>query len=371
MKRSERKVLVGMSGGVDSSAVAALLVEQGYEVIGITIKTYDYELTGGNIGNESSCCSLDGINDARKVALQLGIAHYVVDFTVPFKARVIDYFTSEYMHGRTPNPCVVCNRHIKWGELLRKADALGAAYIATGHYARIRKDTATGRYVLSRGQDTRKDQSYALWALTQEQLARTLFPLGDWTKEQTRQYLEQRGIDVAHKHESYELCFVPDNDYARFLSEAIPESTQTDGPILYHDRVIGHHRGYPFYTIGQRRGLGIASPEPLYVLDILPEQHAIVVGTEQDLYHQGLTAHSVNLIKYASLDSPTTFTVKIRYKDEGAPALCSIDHEGNLHVQFESPRRAITPGQSVVLYEGNDVVGGGIIAQRFNTPSSK
>jgi tRNA-specific 2-thiouridylase len=371
MKRSERKVLVGMSGGVDSSAVAALLVEQGYEVIGITIKTYDYELTGGNIGNESSCCSLDGINDARKVALQLGIAHYVVDFTVPFKARVIDYFTSEYMHGRTPNPCVVCNRHIKWGELLRKADALGAAYIATGHYARIRKDTTTGRYVLSRGQDTRKDQSYALWALTQEQLARTLFPLGDWTKEETRQYLEQRGIDVAHKHESYELCFVPDNDYARFLSEAIPESTQTDGPILYHDRVIGHHRGYPFYTIGQRRGLGIASPEPLYVLDILPEQHAIVVGTEQDLYHQGLTAHSVNLIKYASLDSPTTFTVKIRYKDEGAPALCSIDHEGNLYIQFESPRRAITPGQSVVLYEGNDVVGGGIIAQRFNTPSSK
>jgi tRNA-specific 2-thiouridylase len=225
--------------------------------------------------------------------------------------------------------------------------------------------------VLSRGQDTRKDQSYALWALTQEQLARTLFPLGDWTKEQTRQYLEQRGIDVAHKHESYELCFVPDNDYARFLSETVPESTQTDGPILYQDRVIGHHRGYPFYTIGQRRGLGIASPEPLYVLDILPEQHAIVVGTEQDLYHLGLTAHSVNLIKYASLDSPTTFTVKIRYKDEGAPALCSIDHEGNLYIQFESPRRAITPGQSVVLYEGNDVVGGGIIAQRFNTPSSK
>jgi len=356
-----------MSGGVDSSAVAALLVEQGYEVIGITIKTYDYELTGGNIGNESSCCSLDGINDARRVALQLGIPHYVVDFTAPFKAQVIDYFTAEYMSGRTPNPCVQCNRHIKWGQLLRKADALGAAYIATGHYARIRRDPTSGRYILSRGRDSRKDQSYALWALTQSQLARTLFPLGEWTKEETRLYLDRIGIAIAHKHESYELCFVPDNNYARFIAETVPESTKTQGPILYGDRVVGEHRGYPFYTIGQRRGLGIASPEPLYVLDILPEQHALVVGPEDELYHQGLTAHSLNLIKYASLDTPSRFTVKIRYKDDGAAAVCFVGNDGLLRVEFEMPRRAITPGQSVVLYDGDDVVGGGVIADRIKT----
>jgi tRNA-specific 2-thiouridylase len=364
MKRSERRVLVGMSGGVDSSAVAALLVEQGYEVIGITIKTYDYSITGGNIGNESSCCSLDGINDARRVALQLGIPHYVVDFTEPFKARVIDYFTSEYMHGRTPNPCVQCNRHIKWGELLRKADALGAAYIATGHYARIRREDTTGRYILSRGRDHRKDQSYALWALTQEQLARTLFPLAEWTKEETRAYLEAHGIAVAHKHESYELCFVPDNDYARFIAETVPESRNTAGPILYEDRVLGEHRGYPFYTIGQRRGLGVAFPEPLYVLDILPEENAVVVGTEDQLYHRKLTAEAVNCIKYPDIAEPREFLAKIRYKDDGAPARGWIADDGLLHVEFQTPRRAITPGQSVVLYDGDDVVAGGIIASR-------
>lgn len=364
MKHNEQRVIVGMSGGVDSTAAAALLVEQGFDVIGITIKTYDYSISGGNIGNESSCCSLDGINDARRVALQLGIPHYVVDFTASFKEQVIDYFTAEYMRGRTPNPCVQCNRHIKWGELLRKADALGAAFVATGHYARIRKDEQSGRYLLCRGRDQRKDQSYALWALTQEQLARTIFPLAEWTKEETRSYLEQRGITIARKHESYELCFVPDNDYTRFLSEAVPDSKETRGPILYKDRIIGEHRGYPFYTIGQRRGLGIASPEPLYVLDILPDSNAIIVGTEDELYHSSLTASAVNLIKYETLEQPTPFLAKIRYKDEGALANCWVDRDGYLHVVFDKPRRAITPGQSVVLYEGDDVVGGGIIAAR-------
>ncbi|MCS7000065.1 MAG: tRNA 2-thiouridine(34) synthase MnmA [Bacteroidota bacterium] len=366
MKLSERRVLVGMSGGVDSSAVAALLVEQGFEVIGITIKTYDYELTGGNVGNESSCCSLDGINDARRVALYLGIPHYVVDFTLPFKSRVIDYFTAEYMAGRTPNPCVQCNRHIKWGELLRKADMVGAAYIATGHYARIRRDETSCRYILSRGRDKRKDQSYALWALTQEQLSRTLFPLAEWTKEETRSYLEQKGIPIARKHESFELCFVPDNDYRRFLSEVAPESKETKGPILRNGQVIGEHQGYPFYTIGQRRGLGLSSPEPLYVLDILPEHHAVVVGTEDELYHRRLIAESVNTIKYSSIEQPRDFEVKIRYKDDGAPAKCWISEDGILQVDFHFPRRAITPGQSAVVYEGDDVVAGGIITGRFD-----
>jgi len=365
MKRSDRRVLVGMSGGVDSSAVAALLVEQGYEVIGITIKTYDYSITGGNVGNESSCCSLDGINDARKVAHQLGIPHYVVDFTEPFKERVIDYFTAEYMHGRTPNPCVQCNRHIKWGELLRKADALGASFIATGHYARIRKDPTTGRFILTRGRDRRKDQSYALWALSQEQLARTLFPLAEWTKEKTRAFLTQRGISVAQKHESYELCFVPDNNYARFIAEHVPESHNTTGPIVYEDRIIGQHRGYPFYTVGQRRGLGVAFPEPLYVLDILPENNTVLVGKESELYHRALIADTVNCIKYPTLNAPMELVAKIRYKDDGAHAHCWMSRDGELHVEFESPRRAITPGQSVVLYEGDDVVAGGIIRSRI------
>lgn len=364
MKRNNRRVVVGMSGGVDSTAAAVLLVEAGFEVIGITIKTYDYSLVGGNIGNESSCCSLDGINDARRVALYLGIPHYVVDFTSSFKDRVIDYFISEYMNGQTPNPCVQCNRHIKWGQLLQKADALGAAFVATGHYARIRRDESSQRYILSRGRDQRKDQSYALWALTQEQLARTLFPLAEWTKEETRQYLEQRGIPLAHKHESYELCFIPDNDYARFLRELVPESSSTSGPIVHNNTVIGHHQGYPFYTIGQRRGLGLSSPEPLYVLDILPQTHTIVVGTEDELYHRSLVAESVNLIKYETLLYPRTFTAKIRYKDEGSEALCWTDESMQLHVEFSHTRRAITPGQSVVLYEGDDVIGGGIIRQR-------
>ncbi|MCX7930000.1 MAG: tRNA 2-thiouridine(34) synthase MnmA [Chlorobi bacterium] len=366
MKRSDKRVLVGMSGGVDSTAVAALLVEQGYDVIGITIKTYEYSVSGGNIGNESSCCSLDGINDARAVALMLGIPHYVVDFTQSFRTRVIDYFTHEYMSGRTPNPCVQCNRHIKWGELLRKADALGAAYIATGHYARIRYDSGTNRYTLSRGRDSRKDQSYALWALTQDQIARTLFPLGEWTKEQTREYLHSRGIPTASKHESYELCFVPDNNYARFLSEIVPESTLTSGPIIKDGSVIGQHQGYPFYTIGQRRGLGIATPEPLYVLDILPDDRAIVVGSEDELYHSHLAAESVNLIKYPHWERPLTLQAKIRYKDDGATADCWLEEDGTLRVHFHEPRRAITPGQSVVLYEDDDVVGGGIISKRWD-----
>ncbi len=352
-----------MSGGVDSSVAAALLVEQGYEVIGITMKTYRYEDVGGNVGNDSSCCSLDGINDARRVAMKLGFPHYVVDFSERFKHDVIDYFVQDYMEGRTPNPCVKCNRHVKWDEMLRKADALGAQWIATGHYAHIRYDDAAERYMLSRGTDRRKDQSYALWGLTQESLSRTLFPLSGFTKDRSRAEAERFGLDIAAKAESYEICFIPDNDYNRFLRDMVPglDTKVKGGDIVLDGEKVGTHDGFPFYTVGQRRGLGLSHPEPLYVLNVLPQSNQLLVGTEEKLLSNELIARELNLIKLAELKGEQEFTVKIRYKDEGSPALCSLLPDGRLLIRFHDARRAITPGQSVVLYDGDDVVGGGII----------
>lgn len=361
MKLDSRRVVVGMSGGVDSSVAAALLVEQGYDVIGITIKTYSYEDVGGNVGNDSSCCSLDGINDARRVALKLGIPHYVVDFTGKFRENVIDYFVDTYLAGETPNPCVQCNRSIKWGEMERKADALGAQWIATGHYARLTKDPDTQRYYISRGGDARKDQSYALWNVRQESLARTMFPLAGFTKERARAEAARFGLAIAAKPESYEICFIPDNDYARFLRRVVPEAPAA-GDIVLDGEKIGRHEGYINYTVGQRRGLGISHPEPLYVLNVVAETNIVEVGTEDHLLHRGLTAGSVNYMKHDAWEGGRRFVAKIRYKDEGAMAMCSITPDGELHLLFDEPRRAITPGQSVVLYDGDDVVAGGIIA---------
>lgn len=353
-----------MSGGVDSSVAAALLVEQGYEVIGITIKTYKYEDVGGNVGNDSSCCSLDGINDARRVCMTLGIPHYTVDFTDVFKKNIIDYFTDSYMSGDTPNPCVKCNRLIKWGQMLKKADALGAEYVAMGHYAYVRHHADTGRHYIARGDDQRKDQSYALWGLTQESLARTLFPLSGFTKEQSRATAERFGLPIAAKAESYEICFVADNNYKRFLRDTVKdfETKVHEGDIVLDGKVIGRHQGFPFYTMGQRKGLGISHPEPLYVLNVLAETNTVVVGREEELDGTLLTAHSLNMQKYADLREGRELTVKIRYKDNGAPAFCRTDENGTLTAEFLALRRAITRGQSVVLYEGDDVVGGGIIA---------
>lgn len=371
MKLHNNRVLVGMSGGVDSSVAAALLVEQGYDVIGITIKTYRYEDVGGNVGNDSTCCSLDGINDARRVAQQLGIPHYVVDFSEVFKKNVIDYFVRDYLEGNTPNPCVQCNKTIKWGEMDRKADSLGAQWIATGHYANIRRDEITGRYILSRDEHNPKDQTYALWAVSQDSLARTMFPLSGFSKNRSREEASRLGLGIASKPESYEICFIPDNDYNRFLRDMVPdlEEKVADGAIMLDGKQIGTHHGYPFYTVGQRRGLGIAHSEPLYVLNVLPDQNIVEVGTDEKLLHQGLIADNVNLIKYGDITEKREFTVKIRYKDEGAPALCYIDKDQKLHIEFYEPRKAITPGQSVVMYEGNDVVGGGIITQWTDIPS--
>ncbi len=360
---AKKKVVVAMSGGVDSSVAAGMLVEQGHEVIGLTIKTYRYEDVGGNTGNESSCCSLDGINDARAVAAKLGIPHFVLDFSEPFGHEVIDNFVSEYLNGRTPNPCVICNRKIKWEELLKKADALGADAIATGHYARLRKDDRSGRYVISRGKDDAKDQSYALWAVSQESLARTIFPLAGLTKPEARALAERYGLPVAGKGESFEICFIPDNDYERFLKERVPGLADRvgGGSLMMDGNVVGTHRGFPFYTVGQRKGLGIAGAEPLYVTGIDSNSNRIEIGTADRLHHRGLIARGVNMMKYASCDAPLRVNAKIRYKDPGGPAIITMLGDGRVRAEFDENRRAITPGQSVVFYEGDDVVGGGII----------
>ncbi len=357
------KIVVAMSGGVDSSVAAALLVEQGYEVIGITIKTYNYEDVGGNIGNESSCCSLDGINDARMVAAKLGFPHYVLDFSEQFKKEVIDNFISEYLSGRTPNPCVVCNRKIKWEELIRKSVSLGADYIATGHFAKIRYDDDVKRFILSKGKDTEKDQSYALWSLTQESLRRTVFPLAELTKPEVRELAKKFGLKTANKAESFEICFIPDDNYERFLKEQNPELERQvgGGDMLFNGKVVAKHNGIPFYTIGQRKRLGIALGEPVYVTKIDADTNTITLGRDAELMHRELTATDVNLISVPDLKGRIHITAKVRYKDNATGAFAKQLDSETVQVIFDEPKRAITPGQSVVMYDGDDVVGGGVI----------
>ena len=352
-----------MSGGVDSSVAAALLVEQGYEVIGITIKTYRYEDVGGNEQNESSCCSLDGINDARRVAALLGFPHYVLDFSERFGIEVIDNFVDEYLHGRTPNPCVICNRKIKWEELLKKAASLGAGHIATGHYAAIGITPGSERYFVTKGRDESKDQSYALWGLTQESLRCTMFPLADLTKPEVRELGRTFGLPNMDKPESFEICFIPDNNYERFLKERRPdlERAVTGGEIVMEGNVVGSHRGFPFYTVGQRKGIGVFRPDPLYVTHIDSANNRLEVGGERMLYSSGLVARSVNMQKVTDCRVPLHVQAKIRYKDPGGGATIQETDDGGIRVLFDEPRRAIMPGQSVVFYEGNDVVGGGVI----------
>ncbi len=364
----KQRVVVAMSGGVDSSVAAAILADQGYDLIGITIKTYKYEDVGGNVGSESTCCSLDGINDARAVAAQLGFPHYVLDFSEKFGIEVIDNFIDEYLHGRTPNPCVICNRKIKWEELIAKADALGADYIATGHYARIGFNEHNGRYYVARGRDASKDQSYALWGLSQDSLRKTLFPLAGLAKAEARALGEKYGLPNMQKPESFEICFIADNNYERFLKERVPDlaAAVEGGEIVYDGQVVGRHRGFPFYTIGQRKGIGLARPEPLYVTEIDHRNNRIVVGKEEKLYHRGLLATNVNMQKYADCKSPLRVEAKIRYKDSGGMATIEETADGVVSVVFDEKRRAITPGQSVVFYEGEDIVGGGVIDSIFD-----
>ncbi len=355
-----------MSGGIDSTMTAVLLHEEGWEVVGITMKTWDYATAGGS-RKETGCCSLDSINDARQVAVQLGFHHFIVDIREEFGDYVIDNFVDEYLAGRTPNPCVLCNTHIKWNSLLRRADQLDCEFIATGHYGIIAQHNE--RYHIRRARDRQKDQSYVLWGLSQACLARTRMPLGGFTKAEVRQMAAERGwLELSKKAESYEICFVPDNDYRSFLRRRVPDLDERIGEGDFVDtqgHFLGRHRGYPYYTIGQRKGLGIALGEPMYVTEIRPETNTVVLGGEEELIRNGMRVGKVNLMKYAELpEEGLEVVTKVRYRDAGT--LSTVRPVGaEVEVQFHANAKGIAPGQSAVFYEGDDVVGGGIIYGSF------
>lgn len=366
----DRRVIVAMSGGVDSSVAAALLHEEGYEVIGITMKTWGFMEVGGAPKHESGCCSLDAIYDAKNVANKFGIPHYTVDFTKAFEKAVIEDFVDEYLHGRTPNPCVVCNRKIKWEELLTKANALDAKFVATGHYASIEYNEQSNRYCLKKSADDNKDQTYALWGVTQESLSRTLLPLGKYTKPEIRQLAEKFELKTANKPDSQEICFVADNNYERFLRERIPEVIDTidEGDIVYKGEKVGKHKGIPFYTVGQRRGLGMAMGKPVYVKDINYETNTIVIGDKEDLLENILEATDLNYVSVDCLEPGSIVIAKIRYSDKGTPAQVIEAGEDSFKIKFLSPKSAISPGQSAVLYdEQGYLLAGGVITRTNRT----
>lgn len=361
------KVLVAMSGGIDSTVAALMLNAEGYEVVGITMKTWDYSASGGG-KKETGCCNVDSFNDARQAAVEHGFAHYILDIRDEFGDFVIENFVDEYIAGRTPNPCVLCNTHIKWRALLKRADALGCEHIATGHYARIRQHD-NGRFVISKAVDETKDQSYVLWGLQQDLLSRTLLPLGGFRKTEIRQMAHDFGYpELAKKSESYEICFVPDNDYRGFLKRKVPglEEKVMGGNFIDRDgNILGRHKGYPFYTIGQRKGLDITFGKPVFVTRIDPERNTVMLGDETDLDQQEMTVGKINLLKYEAITPGMEAITKIRYRDRGTLSSLYPAGEGtNGHqvgVRFYEPARGIAPGQSAVFYEGDDVIGGGVI----------
>ncbi len=353
------RVLMAMSGGIDSSIAAMLLHDQGYEVIGFTLKTWDYATS---CNKETGCCSLDSIVDARQVAVRLGISHNVLDVKEEFNKLIVDDFINEYLSGRTPNPCVLCNVYIKWGLLLKKADELNCQYISTGHYAKVREEN--GRHILYKGIDEIKDQSYVLWRLTQDFLKRTIFPLGNLHKQEIKKMAADAGFEnLTKKRESYEICFIPGDDYRAFLNnkiEGLSEKYKGGNFITTDGKILGKHKGYPFYTIGQRKGLNIAIGTPLYVVEIKPESNTIVLGKKEELKRSCMNVGKINLIKYAEIPENIEVLTKIRYKDPGMISKLSKIND-YVKVTFKGEVNSIAPGQSAVFYEKDDVVGGGII----------
>lgn len=352
-------VAVAMSGGVDSSVAAYLLKQQGFNLIGLTLKTWGYDKIPVN---DTGCCSPDTINRALNVADHLGIPHYTLDFTEKFNDVVINNFIYEYLSGRTPNPCVLCNKTIKWGVLLEKAESLGVDFLATGHYAKILK-LDNGRYTIALPKDRNKDQTYFLWSVSQNALSKTIFPLGEYSKPEIRDIAAKLNLKSASTPDSQEICFVPDNDYSKLIELRIPEIKEKlkDGDLIYKGEIVGKHKGYPYYTIGQRKGLQVALGKPVYVSKIDAENNVIVLDDEESLFSYDFKINNINLLAVEKIDNPLNVIIKVRYKDPGTPALIEQTSNDEITVKLSSPKKSITPGQSAVFYSDTYLIGGGII----------
>jgi tRNA-uridine 2-sulfurtransferase len=368
---SNKTIAVAMSGGVDSSTVAAMLRAEGHDIVGLTMQLWNQRRLAGHAGmpetSQGRCCSIDDVYDARRVAETIGIPYYVVNHEDRFERDVVRPFVREYLSGRTPIPCSLCNNHLKFDQLLIVAQQIGAEALATGHYARVEFDDASGRWLLKRPADASKDQTYFLFGLTQEQLSRTLFPLGNMTKPEVRELAKKHGLALADKPDSQEICFVPGGDYKNFIDAYLAEEGEslpdTSGELVTSDgKVVGEHAGIHNFTVGQRKGLGVATGSPLYVIQIKGDAHQVVVGNSEDLYVRSLRAHRVNLISVEGLDQPMRVTVKIRHRHEAAPAMLEKSGDDEVLVTFDQPQRAVTPGQAAVFYDDDVVVGGGWIA---------
>ena len=354
----KKNVVVGMSGGVDSSVAALLLKEEGYEVVGVTMQIWQDGKRDAD--GESGCCSLQAVEDARRVAQMLSIPYYVMNFKNVFQKEVVDYFVGEYLAGRTPNPCIACNRYVKWEALLNRSLEIGADYIATGHYARIRQ-LENGRFCLTRSVTAAKDQTYALYNLTQEQLSHTLMPVGSYSKEEIRRMADQIGLSVADKPDSQEICFVPDQDYAGFIERTTGAPSQTGNFVQADGTILGQHKGIIHYTIGQRRGLGLPMGRRVVVTEIRPETNEVVIGEQEDVWTDHLLADRLNWMSVPDLTEERSASAKIRYNHTGTPCTLQKTASDQVRVQFHEPVRAVTPGQAVVFYDGDCVLGGGTI----------